>query len=605
MHFQPSTRPKEAISHVDTLLNHTPRDNEWQSWVSQELVQLRLFIAEGQERLSRAIDTETEQHIADLTSKLSMALQTLEQAYNSSFKRPMAAADALSQSLPSASPTISMQTSKSTLRSFDLNIEEMLENWEVEHALREIISNALDEQLLSQSREIEISKDLENRWHIRDFGRGLRIEHFTLNENKEKRFAAAGIIGKFGVGLKDALATFHRRGIDVVIRSSSGTFKLKQEQKHGFDEIVTLHVEYDDTPLHIQGTDFVLGGVSESDMAKAKSLFLKFSSDEVLETNAYGQILAKRGGLGRVYILGVLAADEPNFLFSYNITNLTEAMKKKLNRERLNVGRTTYTDRIKTILKSAKSSRVERSLIDQVGKRATGEQCDEMSWIEISQLALNLLHQAEKVVYVTEQEIQRYGDMLDSARQDAYSVVVVSEQQKARMESQVESGGPSLNTLENYVQEYNQSFEYSFVEISDLTSTERKVYQTTPQILALIGLTVEQVPPIKISETMRVGDDDTLGVWDNHIGAVVIKRSKLQSLTEYAATLLHEIAHATTGTVDASRAFEFILTHYLGKTSTQALVTQAQSTQTLPSSPTTYEVAPSKRPSLLKRLFGN
>jgi hypothetical protein len=39
----------------------------------------------------------------------------------------------------------------------------------------------------------------------------------------------------------------------------------------------------------------------------------------------------------------------------------------------------------------------------------------------------------------------------------------------------------------------------------------------------------------------------------------------------YAATLLHEVAHATTGTVDATRAFEAVLTGYLGKTSLAAL----------------------------------
>ena len=43
---------------------------------------------------------------------------------------------------------------------FDLNIEEMLENWEVEHALREIIANALDEQVLSVTTEIAITKDV-------------------------------------------------------------------------------------------------------------------------------------------------------------------------------------------------------------------------------------------------------------------------------------------------------------------------------------------------------------------------------------------------------------------------------------------------------------
>jgi hypothetical protein len=156
-------------------------------------------------------------------------------------------------------------------RAFDLNIEEVLENWEVEHALREIIANALDEQVISKTAEIEILKDRQGDWHIRDFGRGLKIEHFTLNENQEKLNALSGVIGKFGVGLKDALATFHRRGVGVLIRSPFGTFGLKQEHKHGFSDIVTLHVEYDDSPNNMRGTEFILHGVTDADMEKAKS----------------------------------------------------------------------------------------------------------------------------------------------------------------------------------------------------------------------------------------------------------------------------------------------------------------------------------------------
>ena len=39
------------------------------------------------------------------------------------------------------------------MKKFDLNIEEVLEDWEVYHALREIISNALDEQILSKTTQ--------------------------------------------------------------------------------------------------------------------------------------------------------------------------------------------------------------------------------------------------------------------------------------------------------------------------------------------------------------------------------------------------------------------------------------------------------------------
>ena len=248
-------------------------------------------------------------------------------------------------------------------RAFDLNIEEVLENWDVEHALREVIANAFDEQFISETPEITIAKDQRGDWHIRDFGRGLRIEPFTLNENQEKLKAPAGVIGKFGVGLKDALATFHRRGIKLLIGSSYGKFRLRQEHKHGFDDILTLHIEYDDTALPMRGTEFVLRGLADADVAKAKAMFMKFAGEEVLETTSYGQILKRQGTSGRIYILGVFANEEPNFLFSYNVTSLTDSMKKRLNRERLNVGRTTYADRVKAILKRQKAKRSRRCLL--------------------------------------------------------------------------------------------------------------------------------------------------------------------------------------------------------------------------------------------------
>jgi hypothetical protein len=461
-------------------------------------------------------------------------------------------------------------------KSFDLNIEEVLENWEVEHALREVISNALDEQVISKTLEIEIGRDSKGDWCIRDFGRGLKIEHFTLNENQEKLNAPSGVIGKFGVGLKDALATFYRRGIGVRIYSSFGTFSLKQEHKHGFDDIVTLHVEYDDMPNKIDGTEFILQGVTETDMAKAKSLFMKFSDENVLEANSFGQILERKDEIGRVYILGVLASAEPNFLFSYNITSLTDAMKKKLNRERLNVGRSTYTERVKAILKNAKNPLVENLLVEQVEKRATGEQCDEMAWIEISQMALNLMHSRERVAYLTEKELQTMPSILDNIKSDGYKVVVVTEQQKDKLNIQAETGGPEVRTLENYVEEFNSSFEYKFVDINHLTKAERQVYDLTPKILSLVGLNLRDIPPINISETIRTVSvydllSEATGVWDRSIPAIVIKRNRLNSAINYSSTLLHEVAHATTNTGDATREFESVLTGYLGKTSIAAI----------------------------------
>ena len=72
------------------------------------------------------------------------------------------------------------------MKKFDLNIEKVLEHWTVAHALREIIANALDESILSRTKDPIIFKDGDRKWHIVDYGRGLTHHHLTQNENKEK-----------------------------------------------------------------------------------------------------------------------------------------------------------------------------------------------------------------------------------------------------------------------------------------------------------------------------------------------------------------------------------------------------------------------------------
>src|SRR2546425_7811884 len=102
-----------------------------------------------------------------------------------------------------SSPTTMSRRTKSgssdAARHFDLNIERVLENWTLAHALREVIANALDEQALTGSAEPEISKDRQGRWHVRDLGRGLRYDHLTQNENREKLRNPDKVVGKFGV----------------------------------------------------------------------------------------------------------------------------------------------------------------------------------------------------------------------------------------------------------------------------------------------------------------------------------------------------------------------------------------------------------------------
>ena len=164
------------------------------------------------------------------------------------------------------------------MREFDLNIERVLENWTVAHALREVIANALDEHALTGTREPQIFQDAEGRWHIRDWGRGLRCEHLTQNENKEKLVHPDQVVGKFGVGLKDALATFDRHRVAVVIKSRYGDITTAKQAKHGFADIRTLHALITEpADPTFTGTEFILHGdaLGERQVQEAKALFLR------------------------------------------------------------------------------------------------------------------------------------------------------------------------------------------------------------------------------------------------------------------------------------------------------------------------------------------
>lgn len=457
---------------------------------------------------------------------------------------------------------------------FDLNIEEILEDWEVFHALREVIANAIDEQLLTKTQEIEITKDKEGNWRVRDYGRGLKYEHLTQKENAEK-LMNPNIIGKFGIGLKDALATFDRHNIDVSIKSKYGDIALGKLKKHGFEDVSTLHafISQPSTP-NLIGTEFTFNGVTLSDVKKAKDLFLKFSGEPIIEKTKYGDVLEKRANVARIYINGVKVAEEGNFLFSYNITALNEAIRKALNRERSNVGRSAYSDRVRSILVSSNSKEIARSLADDLKNYESGEIHDELKWLDVQEHAVKILNSLEKVVFLTPEELTNETMMVNEARTAGYEIITIPSNLRKRIQGQLDDTGKPIRDLGQFSFEYNESFEFKFVEPEDLKTQEKKVFEKTEAILNLIGGKPKIVKEIKISETMRkqLGSFvDVDGLWEGTTARIIVKRSTLTSIEKYAGTLLHEVAHALSGADDVSREFESELTQMTGTISSTAL----------------------------------
>jgi hypothetical protein len=459
------------------------------------------------------------------------------------------------------------------MKKFDLNIDRMLENWDGFHAIREIIANALDEQILSSTQEIAIARDSEGQWRVRDFGRGLRHEHFTMNENQEK-LDHPGLIGKFGVGLKDALATFDRLGIETRIRSKYCDVSFDRSEKHDFSDVITLHacISNPSDPAFV-GTEFILKGCSDEDIEKAKRLFLRFSGEETLERTQYGVVLRKAGSVSYIYINGIRVAEEENFLFSYNITSLTAAIKKALNRERTNVGRSAYSDRVKSILLASSSESIAEVLVNDLSNFGNGTLHDEMKWTDVSVHVSKITNAAGNVLFLTDEEIMNAPRFVEEARASGRQIITIPSTVKEKLSGQVDVEGNAIQDLNNFVSEWNDCFEFRFVSPDMLGHAERLVFDMTERIAALVGGLPSKVRAVKISETMRPetgGFSEARGLWTG--SEIIVKRNELASTESYAAVLLHEIAHARSGEADVTIGFELELTLLLGTIASKALV---------------------------------
>jgi hypothetical protein len=459
---------------------------------------------------------------------------------------------------------------------FDLNIEKVLEHWTVPFAIRELIANALDEQTLTGTSDPAIFKDGGGDWHIADSGRGIGYEHLTQNENAEKR-RHPQVIGQFGMGLKDALAVFDRRGPGVEIRSAHSDITTGRRPKEGFPDVVTLHalISRPSSPNRI-GTDVVLARVADEDVETAKGFFLRYSGERLLESTDYGDVLARGDGrsTARIYVKGLFVAEEPNFLFSYNITRLSAPLRRALNRERSNVGRSAYSDRVKAILTACTSTAVAGPLAEGLNAYATGRLYDELAWRDVALHACRVLQTNEKVVFATAWQMAAGSAQLRYAQDDGYRIVVVPEDIARSLSGLTDLNGKPLVDLDGYRNKWNASFSLEFVDPRVMTPTEQAIFRRTPDLGALVGADLRRHRvTVLISETMRLNEtgNQVCGIWEQTERRIIIRRDQLSTLANYAGTLLHEIGHMTSGATDGSLEFESELSRLLGMAAAAAL----------------------------------
>lgn len=461
------------------------------------------------------------------------------------------------------------------MKKFDLNIEKVLEHWTVPHAIREIIANALDESNLTSTKQPLIYKDEEGKWHIKDFGRGLKYEHLTQNENLEKTENPDKVIGKFGVGLKDAMATFDRRNIGILIQSKYSDITIKKLSKGDFEDVVTLHaIVNDPTYPDMIGTDFTFSDLKNDDIEKAKDFFLLYSGEKTIEKTKYGELIENLNSRSRIYVNGICVAEEENLLFSYNITSTTKKLRQSLNRERTNVGRSAYSDRVKSILLESTTPEFAELLVNDLQRIQTGNAHDELQWIDVQLHACKILSSQEKVMFLTAYDLMDGSKYLSYAKEEGIRIVTVPDSLAIKLETSKDLNGNQFRNLDTYSVEWNTQFEFELVKLDQLTAKEREIFNYKDIIVNWFPKRGNPVKEIVISATMRPDNytgSDALGLWEPSTKRIIIKRSQLKELHSFAGTLVHELVHAHTNTDDKTIEFEFELTEMLGKLSTLIL----------------------------------
>jgi len=192
---------------------------------------------------------------------------------------------------------------------------------------------------------------------------------------------------------------------------------------------------------------------------------------------------------------------------------------------------------------------------------------DELKWIDIQEHAVKILNAKEKTIFVSSDELMYKGSIIQEAVDMGYKVITIPSILRDKIKGTEDIKGDIMIDLDQFKIKYNESFQFNFINISNLSKDERMIYELTEDVLNLIGGRPKIIKEIKISEKMRkdfVTNVETTGLWDPNEGRIIIKRSQLNNIYSYAGTLLHEVAHALSRAPDATRQFESELTSLLG-----------------------------------------
>ena len=282
----------------------------------------------------------------------------------------------------------------------DLNIgTNILEHLTIVDALKELISNAIDEHHMNKVyTQIEIFKR-NNDWVIKDYGSGIKEKHFTFNINKAKS-SDNETIGMFGFGLKDAIAILKNKEIDMIIKTKNKIFVPEYYTKDEDD--TTIHIEVTKNTEEFDcGTEIILVGLKDMYIDKAKEKFLEYIQPNIIFNNDMIAIFTL-SPKQYIYINGVEVYQNTGFHFSYDI-RLTDELKKHISRDRKQIDIKEIKKTIDTLLTNI---RPEKIFLDKIKDIFNSNVLKEFSSIKILRHFIECANNLNKYIFISPEEVK-------------------------------------------------------------------------------------------------------------------------------------------------------------------------------------------------------
>lgn len=195
-------------------------------------------------------------------------------------------------------------------------------DWTFNDAIRELIQNGTDQEILDEENCFSIGYDIERKTlQLKNSKSVLKIN--TLLLGRSSKSENEDTVGQFGEGYKIAALVLNRIGKTFTVfnneKNEVWESRFKNSEKW-LEKILSFYIskrETKDTGLCIE-----VGNVSWDEYRGLSDVWIKFNENDYMNMNvvntSYGEILTDKNYSGKVYVNGLFINCNADLKYGYN-----------------------------------------------------------------------------------------------------------------------------------------------------------------------------------------------------------------------------------------------------------------------------------------------